>query len=308
MSAVPSAKPVSGSATAASATSASATSASVTAAPATSALDAVMTAATPAKGEAVKKPASVEVVKKPAPTTASATAAQKVRPTKTPTLSPPAACSLPAAILGKDLTAVPTTDRVIALTFDGGGSDAAADSILAALEEAEVPATFFLTGDFVELFPSTAQRIASGYPIGNHTQNHPDLTTLKAASVRAEIAAGEASIRRVTGVDPRPYFRFPYGAVNSRVIGLVNDACYVPFRWTVDTLGWKGTSGGMSTESVTSRVLAGAKSGAIILMHLGNNPDDGSTLDADALPEIIEGLRAGGYTFVTLEEVLADVP
>jgi peptidoglycan/xylan/chitin deacetylase (PgdA/CDA1 family) len=74
----------------------------------------------------------------------------------------------------------------------------------------------------------------------------------------------------------------------------------VPVRWTVDSLGWQGTSGGQTTQRVVNRVLAAAQPGAIVLLHIGSNPDDGTTLDAAALPQIIDGLRAQGYRFVTL--------
>ena len=196
---------------------------------------------------------------------------------------------------------------MIALTFDGGGSDGGAASILQTLADTGTPGTFFLTGDFVDAFPVTALTIASTHPVGNHTQNHPDLTTLSDAGVREEIRPGAASIREVTGTDPRPYFRFPFGAVDARTIRLVNAECYVPFRWTVDTLGWKGTTE-MSAARVRQRVIDGATPGGIILMHLGAHPDDGSTLDADALPAIIAGLTERGYTFVTLEGLLPADP
>jgi peptidoglycan/xylan/chitin deacetylase (PgdA/CDA1 family) len=80
----------------------------------------------------------------------------------------------------------------------------------------------------------------------------------------------------------------------------VVDVGYVPVRWTVDSLGWKGTSGGQSVQSVVNRVLAAAQPGEMVLMHVGSNPYDATTLDASALPAIIDGLRARGYGFVTL--------
>ena len=85
-------------------------------------------------------------------------------------------------------------------------------------------------------------------------------------------------------------------------IRTVNGEGYIPFRWTVDSLGWKGTSGGLTVDAVRDRVLDTARPGQIVLMHVGANPDDGTTLDADALPAIIEALRADGYAFVTLRE------
>jgi len=83
---------------------------------------------------------------------------------------------------------------------------------------------------------------------------------------------------------------------------VVNGEGYVPFRWTVDTLGWKGTDGGITAAIVCDRVLDTARSGQIVLMHVGAHPTDGTTLDADALPCIIAGLRERGYGFVNLRE------
>jgi peptidoglycan/xylan/chitin deacetylase (PgdA/CDA1 family) len=75
----------------------------------------------------------------------------------------------------------------------------------------------------------------------------------------------------------------------------------VPVRWTVDTLGWEGTAGHITAAVVTSRVLGAAQPGEIVLMHVGSNPDDHTTFDADALPAVISELRAQGYSFVTLD-------
>jgi hypothetical protein len=114
----------------------------------------------------------------------------------------------------------------------------------------------------------------------------------------------EQAILRATGGISRPLFRFPFGDVDSRVLGTVNGAGHVAVRWTVDTLGWQGTSGGQGVATVVSRVLGGARAGEIVLMHVGSNPDDGSTLDAAALPQVIAGLRARGYGFGTLDALL----
>ena len=105
----------------------------------------------------------------------------------------------------------------------------------------------------------------------------------------------------MTGVDPWPWFRFPYGDYNEHAISVVNGAGFVPVGWTVDTLGWKGTSGGITTQTVVNRVLGGLRPGEIVLMHCGSNPDDHSSLDANALPAMIQDLRARGYSFVTVD-------
>lgn len=188
----------------------------------------------------------------------------------------------------------------MALTFDGGGSDAGGRKILDTLSAKGVPATFFFTGRFTQSYPALANEIARAYPVGNHTQTHPDLTTLSRTGVVDEIRAGRATILAQTGAETRTLFRFPFGARNATTIQLVNEECYVPYRWTVDTLGWKGTEGGMTADKVYQRVMDTLQPGQIVLMHIGANPNDRTTLDADALPRMIDGIRSAGYTFVTL--------
>ena len=205
-------------------------------------------------------------------------------------------------LAGKDWTYIPTTRRVVALTFDAGANADAVPSILATLRREGVPATFFLTGNFVRDFPAAARSIAAaGFRIGDHTITHPYLTQLSDAAVQHEIAGGAQQIMSVTGKNSVPLFRFPYGDADARTIAIANRAGYVPVRWTVDTLGWAGTAGHISASVVVSRVLAAARPGEIVLMHVGSNPDDHTTFDAHALTQVISGLRDRGYAFVTLD-------
>jgi peptidoglycan/xylan/chitin deacetylase (PgdA/CDA1 family) len=169
-----------------------------------------------------------------------------------------------------------------------------------------VTATFFLTGAFAVRYPASVQAIvAAGHRLGNHTVTHPHLPALSEAEIVSQLTGAEAQIAAAGGTDPRPFFRFPFGDRNEQVIAVVNDAGYVAVRWTVDTLGWKGTTlGGITAQIVVDRVVAAARPGEIVLMHVGSNPDDHTTLDADALPTVIARLRALGYSFVTLDALL----
>jgi len=210
-----------------------------------------------------------------------------------------------ASLLGTDWTRIPTTSRVVALTFDAGANADAVASIRQTLHRENVPATFFLTGEWVRDFPASANEIAvGGFRIANHSDTHPMLTTLTDAQVRAEVQTAEQSILQTNGADTRPLFRFPFGNVDSRVLGLVNGMGYVGVRWTVDTLGWQGTSGGQSTTTVLNRALGALQPGEIVLMHVGSHPTDHSTLDADALPQMIDAMQAQGYSFVTLDALV----
>lgn len=209
---------------------------------------------------------------------------------------------VPSALRGKNVTRIPTAAKVAALTFDAAWDASGVASIRATLQRENVPATFFLVGDFTRGFPVHTNLLAgSGFRIGNHSNTHPDFTKISDATARTQVTAARTAIFNTNGAEPRALFRFPYGAYTASDVTLLNGLGYVPVGWTVDSLGWQGTSGGQTAAKVTARVLAAARPGMIVLMHVGANPDDHTTLDADALPAIIKGLRDAGYSFTTLD-------
>lgn len=225
-------------------------------------------------------------------------------PEQPETPAPPPAAPFPPSLRGQDFTVIPGAGRVVALTFDAGANSAGLPKILSALAAKGVPGTFFLTGNWAATNPGGVQQIAAaGHRVANHSMTHPGFTGLPDELIAQQVRGAEQAIS-AAGADPRPFFRFPYGERDARTITAVNDLGYVAVRWTVDTLGWKGTSGDISTQTVIDRVLAGLQPGEIVLMHIGSNPDDGSTLDADALPQLIDRISAAGYGFVTLDELL----
>ena len=238
-----------------------------------------------------------------APPAASASPSTGTTPTPEPTTADPPA--VPDHLRGEDVTEIPTGDRVVALTFDAGANSAGLPSILGTLTDQQVPATFFLTGQWVDDNPHGVPVIhADGHRLGNHSMSHPHFSALPDQAIRDEVQGAEQRIL-AAGADPRPLFRFPFGDRDERTIAAINDLGYVAVRWTVDTLGWRGTSGGMSAQEVADRAVDALRPGEIVLMHLGSNPKDGTTLDADALPDMIERMRAAGYTFVTLDALLS---
>jgi peptidoglycan-N-acetylglucosamine deacetylase len=243
-----------------------------------------------------------------AATSTASTSASRTSPSGTatvpPTTPPAEPAGVPDALRGQDLEFVPTSEQVVALTFDAGGNAAALESILSTLAAEGVRGTFFLTGRWAEANPDgVAAIVAGGHRLGNHSVTHPAFTELSDDAIRDEVLGAEAAIQAAGG-DPRPLFRFPLGDRDARTIAVVNDLGYLPVRWTVDTLGWQGTSAGQSVQTVCDRVVGALRPGEIVLMHVGSHPDDGSTLDADALPELIAQLRAAGYGFTTLDALL----
>jgi peptidoglycan/xylan/chitin deacetylase (PgdA/CDA1 family) len=213
--------------------------------------------------------------------------------------------ALPPPIVGGELVRLQTRQHVVALTFDGGGNDASARSVLAVLRRQHVKGTFFLTGHFVKTYPALARAIGRRYAVGNHTVNHVDLRRLSTGAVANEITQAQRMIAGATGRDTRPYFRFPYGARDARTLAIVRRLGYVSVRWTVDTLGWMGRSL-QSVSGAVRRVLARLVPGEIVMMHLGSSRD-GSAIDAHSLPAVIRAVRARGYRFVTLAGIRAPI-
>jgi peptidoglycan/xylan/chitin deacetylase (PgdA/CDA1 family) len=217
----------------------------------------------------------------------------------------PPAAPFPSQLISQDLTVIPNAGRVVALTFDAGANAAGLPKILSTLSAKGVTGTFFLTGNWVEANPGgVGQIVSAGHRVANHSMTHPGFTGLDDGQIAQQVRGAEQSIL-AAGADPRPLFRFPFGERDARTIAAVNNLGYVAVRWTVDTLGWKGTSGGVNAQAVADRTLAALQPGEIVLMHIGSNPDDGSTLDADALPDIIDRITAAGYGFATLDALLA---
>jgi peptidoglycan/xylan/chitin deacetylase (PgdA/CDA1 family) len=198
------------------------------------------------------------------------------------------------------VTRLPTARHVVALTFDCGAGAQGLSRITSTLRSAGVAATFFVTGDFARDHSSAVSALASdGFVIGNHTMSHPHPTQITAETLSAEISSDESLLRSLIGRSTRPWFRYPYGEWNDTTQRTIHGLGYGAIGWTIDTLGWQGRSGGTAAD-VLARVRARLQPGAIVLMHVGANPDDGTTYDADELPAVIAAIRSAGYGFVTV--------
>lgn len=187
-------------------------------------------------------------------------------------------------------------EQNIALTFDDEGSPNRINAILAALEQENIRATMFLNGVWVAKNKALVARMAeAGHEIANHTYSHRNLTVLSNDEIKRELERTNAAIA-AAGVTPAPLFRPPYGTYNAKVLTAAGDAGF-PYAvlWSIDTKDWEGRS----AESISNNVLNQAKAGDIVLFHLhGRNT-------AAALPRIIRELRARGFQFVTVSQLIS---
>lgn len=203
-----------------------------------------------------------------------------------------------AAAPAQNLTRGPTTEKVVALTFDDGSDGTNINTILQILSTHNVKATFFLTGSGVNNHPQSIRNISTqGHQLANHSYSHPDFTKISAAEMRSQLQRTEDIVRNVTGKTTKPFFRPPFGAYNSTVLQHVGDAGYrYNVMWTIDTVDWTGNS---STD-IVNRVMNRITPGAIILLHTGA----GARGTPAALPTMITRLKGLGYRFVTMSQLM----
>lgn len=193
----------------------------------------------------------------------------------------------------------------VALTFDAEHPDrphrpAVAEGILDVLADRGVVSTWFLQGRWVEAQPDVARRVASdGHLVGNHSFYHARLPLLTDAGIATDIEAAERVIRDVVGVDPRPWFRCPFGAGSDdvRVLAILARLGYCHIGQDVVLEDWEPERTGPALTADALRRTPAAGDPAVLLFHAWPP----GTLDA--LPGIIDGLRAIGGRFVRIDEL-----
>lgn len=193
----------------------------------------------------------------------------------------------------------------VALTFDAEHPDrpsaqGVAERLLEELDRLAVHGTFFIQGRWAEAYPTTARRVAEGgHLIGNHSHYHARMHLLNAEGLRRDIADAEEAIKEATGVDPRPWFRCPFGAGsdNERVQAAVKAAGYRHVGWHVIGEDWPPERTGSMVEAAVVDGSIAHGDGAVVLLHAW--PD--RTLAG--LIGMVTRLRDAGATFARLTEL-----
>jgi peptidoglycan/xylan/chitin deacetylase (PgdA/CDA1 family) len=182
----------------------------------------------------------------------------------------------------------------VALTFDDGPSSTYTPRVLDVLAGRDVVATFFVVGSRVAPRRDLIRRMAAErHEVANHTYGHDRLTTLDDGAIRRTIDRTDLAIREA-GVTPLRLVRPPYGATDSRVRGVVREAGYGHVTWSASPGDWKNPA-----STIRSLVLRDLRDGVIVLLHDGV---DNSGETVRALPDVIDGARARGYCFATLDD------
>ncbi|HUQ44036.1 MAG TPA: polysaccharide deacetylase family protein [Candidatus Limnocylindria bacterium] len=198
----------------------------------------------------------------------------------------------------------------VALTFDAEHPDRRStpgvqERLLESLDRLGVRATFFIQGRWAEAYPDTAARIATaGHLVGNHSHYHARMPHLSDDGLVFDLQTAEAAIMATTGVDPKPWFRNPFGAGSDdpRVLAAIQRADYRHVGWSVEAFDWEPDP---PVEELVSTIVTGlldAGDGGIALLHTWPMRTE------VALPSIVERLRDAGAELVgvdALEHVTA---
>ena len=187
---------------------------------------------------------------------------------------------------------LPAESRFVALTFDDGPRRDTTARLLDGLRERGASATFFLVGQRIAGSEDLLRRMRDeGHQVGNHSWSHADLKSESDWGLQQEVGRTDALLRQVLGEEDY-WLRPPYGFLTARQRQLLT----VPVvKWSVDPEDWKLRN----TEKDVAAVLRAVQPGDIILMH------DTIPATVDAALQIVDALQAQGYTFVTVEELLA---
>ncbi len=196
----------------------------------------------------------------------------------------------------------PRDAKVVALTFDACATREPShydERVTKVLVDKKVPATLFLSGKWIEDNLDHARYLASlpQFELGNHTFLHPRLTRVSEARVREELAWTQAVLYTVTGRQAT-LFRAPYGDYDQRIVRLAAEAGMTTIQYDLAS----GDPDVHVTKDILIRyVVENARPGSIVVMHINRR----GWHTAEALPAIIDALRAKGFTFVTVGTLLA---
>ena len=191
---------------------------------------------------------------------------------------------------------VETKEPKIALTFDAAWGNEDTQKILEILKKHDVHVTFFMTGGWVENYPDDVKAIlAAGHDLGNHSENHKNMSQLSDAEKKEELMKVHDKVRSLTGHEMFQ-FRPPYGDYDNAVVNVAKDCGYYTIQWDVDSLDWKDYDVDSIIKTVTEHKHLG--NGSIILCH------NGAKYTAQALDTLITKLKEKGYTFVPVSELI----
>ena len=193
-----------------------------------------------------------------------------------------------------------TEDKVIYLTFDAGYENGCTGKILDILKVHQVPAAFFLAGNYLQKNPDLVARMAAeGHIVGNHTMHHYDMRKLsEEATFRAELEGIETLYRQITGQELPKFYRPPQGLYSEENLKMAQKLGYKTVFWSLAYADWDNArqpTAEFALEKLNSRI----HNGAVVLLH------STSTTNAAILDQLLTGWERQGYRFAPITELFS---
>ena len=193
-----------------------------------------------------------------------------------------------------------TNEKVLYLTFDAGYENGCTAKILDTLKEKQVPAAFFLVGNYIRQSPDLVRRmVAEGHTVGNHTMHHYDMSRLSdKAAFSKELTDLEALYKETVGQELPKFYRPPQGIYSEENLKMAQELGYKTLFWSLAYVDWNNDSQ-PTREAAFAKLLPRTHNGAVVLLH------STSKTNAEILGELIDKWKAMGYRFGTLEELFS---
>ena len=197
-----------------------------------------------------------------------------------------------AAYVGND------TKKVLYLTFDAGYENGCTEKILDVLKKHNIPAAFFLVGNYMEKNADLVRRMVSeGHIVGNHTMHHYDMSKLEdPAAFEKELTDLEDLFRGLTGKELPKYYRPPQGTYSQKNLQMAKNLGYKTVFWSLAYVDWKNDDQPTAQEAF-DKLLPRTHPGAVILLH------STSQTNAQILDELLTKWENEGYVFVSIDKL-----
>ena len=184
------------------------------------------------------------------------------------------------------------------VTFDNGYENGYTGKILDILKKEKVPATFFVTGHYLESATDLAKRMVDeGHIIGNHSWSHPDLTQVSDEQIKKELLKVKEEVARLTGQKEMQYLRPPRGILSERTLKVAKDEGYLHVLWSLAFKDWL-INQQKGWKYSYDNIMAQVHPGAVLLLHTVSKDN------AESLEKVIQDLKKDGYVFKSLDDFM----
>ena len=190
------------------------------------------------------------------------------------------------------------TQKVLYLTFDSGYENGSTEKILDVLKKHNVPAAFFLVGNYIQKNGDLVRRMVDeGHIVGNHTMHHYDMSKLSDKDAFAkELQDLEMLFKETTGKDLPKYYRPPQGIYSQENLEMAKELGYKTVFWSLAYVDWKNDAQ-PTKEYAFSKLLPRTHNGAVVLLH------STSQTNAQILDELLTKWEEEGYRFAPITEL-----